>query len=39
MLVSFAVGRAKTVRLVGCDGCPLWFHNVCVGVRAAKGNV
>ena len=27
------------VRWVGCDGCPSWFHNVCVGVHAAKGNV
>ena len=29
------IGRAKTVHWVGCDGCPLWFHNV----RVAKGNV
>ena len=33
------IGRAKAVRWVGCDGCPLWFHNVCVGVCTAKGNV
>ncbi len=28
--------RTKDVRWVQCETCPLWFHNVCVGLRASK---